>query len=76
LGSGLSSIGGSIRLTELTKNQPIRHALLISGEKYLYYSHAVPGYRWPAYVADNSNANHHGTNPKLVQRPPTVRAAS
>jgi len=33
LGSGLSSIGGSIRLTELTKNQPIRHALkLISGK--------------------------------------------
>lgn len=84
LGSGLSSIGGSIRLTELTKNQPIRHALKVNiwGEKYLYYSDAVPGYRWPAYVADSNAANqYHGTNPKLVQGtllaiPPTVRAAS
>ncbi|WP_248277274.1 hypothetical protein [Brasilonema octagenarum] len=83
LGSGLSSIGGSIRKGELTKNQPIRHALkvVIWGEKYLHYSRTVPGYRWPAYIADNNAANqYHGTNPKLVQGtllaiPPNVTAA-
>ena len=70
LGSGLSSIGGSIRLGELTNNQPISHALKLDiwGQKYLYYSAAVPGYRWPAYIADANAANqYHGTNPKLVQ---------
>jgi hypothetical protein len=83
LGSGLSSIGGSIRRGELTNNQPIRHALkvVLWGEKYLYYSPAVPGYRWPAYVADGNAANqYHGSNPKLVQGtllaiPPNVTAA-
>ncbi len=69
-GSGLSSIGGSIRLGELTNNQPISHALKLDiwGQKYLYYSAAVPGYRWPAYIADANAANQYqGTNPKLVQ---------
>jgi hypothetical protein len=83
-GSGLSSIGGSIRLGELLNNQPIRHALkvLIWAEKYLYYSAAVPGYRWPADRADSYAANkYHGTNPKLVQGallaiPPSVTEAS
>ena len=44
-GSGLSSIGGSIRLGELTGTQPIRHALkvVIWAQKYLYYSSSKPG---------------------------------
>ncbi len=70
LGSGLSSIGGSIRRGELTGDKPIRHALKVDlwGEKYLYYSSAVPGYRWPASVADKNAPNqYHGKNPKLVQ---------
>jgi hypothetical protein len=83
-GSGLSAIGGSIRKGELINNQPIRHALkvLVWGEKYLYYSPTVPGYRWPATNADGSAANaYHGTNPKLVQGallaiPPSVTEAS
>ncbi len=71
-GSGLSSIGGSIRKGELTSNEPIRHALkvVIWGEKYLHYSHSSPnpGYRWPADRADGNAANqYHGTNPSLVQ---------
>ncbi len=84
LGSGLSSIGGSIRLGELTNTQRIRHALKINlwGQKYLYYSAAVPGYRWPATNADSNAANQYfGTNPKLVQGallaiPPATTAAS
>ncbi len=84
LGSGLSSIGGSIRLGELTNKQPIRHALKVDmwGQKYLYYSANVPGYRWPAYIADSNAANQYfGSNPKFVQGtllaiPPSVSQAS
>lgn len=69
-GSGLSSIGGSIRKGELTNNQPIRHALKVNiwGEKYLYHSQSNPGFRWPADRADAKAANqYHGKNPALVQ---------
>ncbi|WP_439566119.1 hypothetical protein [Gloeocapsopsis crepidinum] len=68
-GSGLSSIGGSIRLGELTGTKPIRHALKINlwANKYLHYSSSNPGYRWPADRADGYAAEHYkGTNPKLV----------
>ncbi|MBD2410004.1 hypothetical protein FACHB389_36195 [Nostoc calcicola FACHB-389] len=69
-GSGLSSIGGSIRKGELTNNQPIRHALkvLLWAKKYLYYTNSIPGYRWPANRADNYAARvYGGKNPALVQ---------
>jgi hypothetical protein len=83
-GSGLSSIGGSIRIGELTGSQPIRHALkvVLWGQKYLYYSPSIPGYRWPADRADSNAANQYkGTNPNLVQGtllaiPPRVTEAS
>ncbi len=83
-GSGLSSIGGSIRKGELTNNEPIRHALkiLIFSEKYLYYSQSLPGYRWPANRADNYAAQrYHGKNAALLQGsllaiPPKVTASS
>jgi hypothetical protein len=83
-GSGLSSIGGSIRLKELTSTKPISHALKINlwAQKYLYYSSSVPGYRWPADRADSYAAqNYRGTNPKLVMGslvavPPSVTEAS
>ncbi|MBD2778467.1 hypothetical protein [Iningainema tapete] len=69
-GSRLSSIGGSIRKGELIGKQPIRHALkvVLWGEKYLYYSKSLPGFRWPATGADNNAANqYHGKNRALVQ---------
>ncbi|WP_066378465.1 MULTISPECIES: hypothetical protein [unclassified Anabaena] len=69
-GSGLSSIGGSIRKGELTGSQPIRHTLklLLWAKKYLYYSASVPGYRWPADRADSYAATTYGgTNPALVE---------
>jgi hypothetical protein len=83
-GSGLSSIGGSIRKGELTNNQPIRHAIkvVLWGDKYLYYSKQRPGYRWPADRADANAANqYHGKNPALVQGtllaiPPKITLAS
>jgi hypothetical protein len=69
-GSGLSAIGGSIRLGELTGDRPIRHALkvLLWSKKYLYYSKSIPGYRWPADRADSYAAKYYkGKDPNLVQ---------
>ncbi len=71
-GSGLSSIGGSIRVGELTSDQPIRHALKINvwAIKWLYYNKETQkGYVWPAdrhdsYVTDEERG-YHGTNPKI-----------
>ncbi len=69
-GSGLSSIGGSIRKGELTNDKPIRHALkvVIWAEKYLFYDEKIRGYRWPADRADNYAAEGYGgINHALVQ---------
>ena len=69
-GSGLSSIGGSIRKNELTNNKPIRHALkvVIWAKKYLFYDDKIRGYRWPATQADNYAAKRYGgSNDALVQ---------
>lgn len=57
-GSGLSSLGGAIRVGELSPGSgPIRHVLKISfpGRHYLYYDHENnTGYRWPARKHDGS----------------------
>jgi hypothetical protein len=74
-GSGLSSIGGTVRLGELISDQPIRHTLKIEvyANKYLY--NQPPGYRWPAVRADiyafndyyNEGSMHYGgSNPALT----------
>lgn len=66
-GSGLSSIGGSLRVHELTPTSgPIRHALKINlwGAKNLYYDNSTKGYRWPAQRADDyagSGSNAYGS---------------
>lgn len=65
-GSGLSSIGGTIRLGELLPNaSSIRHALKLQlyGSNYYYYQ--PPGYVWPALNCDHnafnqSNPGHYG----------------
>jgi hypothetical protein len=54
-GSGMSSIGGTIRLGELTSPNPIQHALKVTlwGKKYLAVNNdGTPGFRWPALNAD------------------------
>ena len=69
-GSGLSSIGGSIRKNELTNDGPIHHALkvIIWAKKYLFYDEKRPGYRWPANRADDYAAEQYGgANYALVQ---------
>jgi hypothetical protein len=83
-GSGLSSIGGSIRQGELTNDQPIRHAikLLFWGKKYYYYSSSRPGYRWPADRSDGvASTSYQGTHYAFVQGtllaiPPSVKESS
>ena len=84
-GSGLSSIGGTIRLGELLPSSgPIRHALKLNlyAHRYLYAS--PPGFRWPAIKADayafndSSLRRYGGDNPSLVMGsllavPPTIQ---
>jgi hypothetical protein len=68
-GSGLSSIGGSIRQGELINETPIQHALKVNiwSEKYLAYNDdRTPGYRWPADRADSYAADRYkGDNSEL-----------
>ena len=63
-GSGLSAIGGALRVGELgSKDQPIKHVLKINvfGKKNLYYDETTKGFRWPAKSADGYAANNYGT---------------
>jgi hypothetical protein len=85
LGSGMSSIGGSIRKGELLDDRPIHHALKLDvWGKYLSYNvnDKTPGYRWPASLADGAaNTNYQGKNPALrmgalLAIPPAVTAKS
>jgi hypothetical protein len=68
-GSGLSAIGGTLRLGELTpESGPIRHAMKINvfGRKNLYYDAITYGFRWPATSSDNYAADNYykdRTNP-------------
>ncbi|MEM7799160.1 MAG: hypothetical protein AAF633_08225 [Chloroflexota bacterium] len=74
-GSGMSSIGGTIRLGELVPGGTIRHALKLNlyAANNLYYdgSDSTPGYRWPAVRADgyagssSSGCAYGGTTPAL-----------
>ena len=57
-GSGLSSIGGTIRRGELVTGGSIKHALKVNVTCAVYCSPATgpgggPGWRWPATTSDN-----------------------
>ena len=72
-GSGLSSIGGSIRLGELLGAEPIRHALKINlfAEKFISFSQGPGGglgFRWPATRADGyaDSTTYDGAVPQLT----------
>jgi hypothetical protein len=62
-GSGLSAIGGALRVGELVSEKPINHVLKINvfGKKNLYYDDVTKGFRWPAKRADGYAANNYGT---------------
>lgn len=71
-GSGLSAIGGALRVGELvSENQPIKHVLKINvfGKKNLYYDEITKGFRWPAKRTDGYAANNYGnTRTKPVNK--------
>lgn len=58
----MRSIGGTIRLGELSAGCVIHHALKCSipGSKSLYYDAESKGYRWPAVKADGYAAQVYG----------------
>ena len=59
-GSGLSGLGGSVRVGEIRGPEPIRHALKISLNCSRSCSTAERGFRWPATKADGYYAGHYG----------------
>jgi hypothetical protein len=74
-GSGLSALGGSLRLGELVPGGVIRHALKVNIFCFINCSYdpnaATPGFRWPAVQADGyagdpkSPIRYRGKNPAL-----------
>jgi hypothetical protein len=84
-GSGMSSLGGTVRIGELVPGGVIRHALkvnLFAGKNFFYRDDEAdgrPGYRWPAQKADGyaSESTYLGGNPalqigSLLALPPSV----
>jgi PKD repeat protein len=62
--TGLSAIGGAIRVGELVPGAgPIRHALKVNiyAAKNVYYDLQTKGYRWPAKSADGYASGTYGT---------------
>lgn len=68
-GSGMSALGGSIRLGELTGPEPIHHAIKLElfCKRYAYYGPGQLGFRWPAVRADAyAEKEYGGTDRELV----------
>lgn len=62
-GSGLSAIGGTLRVGELAPGAgPIRHVLKVNvyTARNLYYDEETRGFRWPAIKADGYAAETYG----------------
>jgi len=63
-GSGLSALGGSIRLGEFRPGIPIRHAIKIDVDTPVVLSRcssASDCFRWPAFFADSGAAGSYGS---------------
>ncbi|MCF8225249.1 MAG: hypothetical protein K9J30_05180 [Bacteroidales bacterium] len=66
-GSGLSAIGGALRIGELTPGSgPVRHVLKVNlfGKKNFYYDKETRGFRWPAKQSDGYAEGNYGTERK------------
>jgi hypothetical protein len=72
-GSGLSGLGGTLTLADLTQSGPIAHALKIELNGALNYSSANGGFRWPAVNADAGDTDaasvnyYGGSNANVVE---------
>lgn len=75
-GSHLSSIGGSLRLGELTGSTPIRHALKVNLYGHRFLSQAQNGYRWPATAADELALGDPGDPDSYAGDVPALRMGS
>lgn len=67
-GSGLSAIGGTLRLGELTPTSgAIHHAMKVNiyAKKNVYYDSETKGYRWPAKAADGYASGNYYTQRTL-----------
>jgi len=70
-GSGLSGLGGTLTLADLTQSGPITHVLKVALDGVINYSSANGGYRWPALNADTgyndrgSGNFYGGSNPSV-----------
>lgn len=69
--SGMSGLGGLLRVGEISSDEPIRHPLKITWPAwaYGYYGDDVAGYRWPARRADGyarEDGMYIGTKKELV----------
>jgi hypothetical protein len=68
-GSGLSSLGGTLRLGELVPGGRVSHALSLDiyGAANLFKGSAATCYRWPAIRCDGYGpSSYGGSNPKLT----------
>jgi hypothetical protein len=68
-GSGLSAIGGALRIGELTSiSGPIKHALKVNifGRKNIFYDTETKGFRWPAKQSDGYAADNYYKDRKAV----------
>jgi hypothetical protein len=72
-GSGLSGLGGTLTLNDITQSGPITHVLKVALDGSVDYSSANGGFRWPALNADggytdSSNINYYGgSNPNVQE---------
>lgn len=72
-GSGLSGLGGTLTLADLTRSGPITHVLKVALDGSVNYSSANGGFRWPAVNADSgytdsSSDNYYGgSNPNVLE---------
>jgi hypothetical protein len=72
-GSGLSGLGGTLTLADLTQSGPISHALKLELNGALNYSSANGGFRWPAVNADTDDTDaasvnyYGGSNANVVE---------
>jgi hypothetical protein len=69
-GSGLSAIGGSIRVGELRPGKPVRHAIKIDVDTPVVLERCASAsacFRWPAFFADSGASGSYGVqNPSPV----------
>jgi hypothetical protein len=62
-GSGLSALGGTVRLGELIPGGAIRHSLKLNIDSANFYP-GFSGFRWPAWKSDAGGAGYWGAIPQ------------